>query len=770
MLQYEQQSQSIREELLKAQQAVLSRQIENTEAVTDRLVREVNRRLAGTAERVRAVADDLPPDLLRRSPTTQALAGEVEVLAGELEKAVADTRQAGVVEDEVRSGLERLVAEFASIREQLQLGGGGRAMVQILFSLDRRCIAAGEDLRKIPLPALDQTRLAALRARERLQVQPDAEMPIPARLQELLDARREVLEELDRQYAALVRTLALLEQNKQQYLDQARTIRAYIAEQLFGFGLRACPPITLDTLLGIPQALIWVFQVEHWRELAGGLRWIAVNMPLSTFGVLLLAALLLFSRSQMNSALENTGARLRRISTDRYGHTGEALLWTLLLAIPIPLVVFYAGWALVRLPALSDWMWGLTSGLERGAWILFAAAFFSSVMRRGGLGAAHFGWRQETLDRLRTTISRFVVVYVPTFLLTLSCVYGEASKHFESLGRVSFIMAHLWMTFLVFRLLYTRHGMPVAEGDGEPPRFLARSRRAWSVLLVAALSALVVLMALGYLITAIMLSLGLLTTLSLIGGGGILYGLALRGLSMRQRKLALAEAIERRRARRDAAASDDASTRSTEMVEVAQEEDNELDLDVVAVQTRDLLRAMFGIATLMAVLVYWSHTFPVVRLAGAVKLPLTGGLTVLQLAAVVLILIVAFTVVRNLPGLLELAVLRATDTAPGTRHAIVTLFQYGVIALGAALVLDVVQVDWAKFGWIAAALSVGLGFGLQEVVANFVCGLILLFERPIRVGDVVTVEGMTGTVTRIQMRATTITNWDRQEFVVPNKT
>jgi potassium efflux system protein len=65
---------------------------------------------------------------------------------------------------------------------------------------------------------------------------------------------------------------------------------------------------------------------------------------------------------------------------------------------------------------------------------------------------------------------------------------------------------------------------------------------------------------------------------------------------------------------------------------------------------------------------------------------------------------------------------------------------------------------------------VGLGFGLQEVVANFVCGLILLLERPIRVGDVVTVEGTTGTVTRIRMRATTITNWDRKELVVPNKT
>jgi potassium efflux system protein len=126
--------------------------------------------------------------------------------------------------------------------------------------------------------------------------------------------------------------------------------------------------------------------------------------------------------------------------------------------------------------------------------------------------------------------------------------------------------------------------------------------------------------------------------------------------------------------------------------------------------------------------------------------------------------------VRNLPGLLELGVLRAKMVEAGTRHAISTLCQYAVTAIGLALVLNTLEVDWEKFGWIAAALSVGLGFGLQEVVANFVCGLIVLLERPIRVGDVVTLEGMTGTVTRIQMRATTITNWDRQEFVVPNKT
>ena len=79
------------------------------------------------------------------------------------------------------------------------------------------------------------------------------------------------------------------------------------------------------------------------------------------------------------------------------------------------------------------------------------------------------------------------------------------------------------------------------------------------------------------------------------------------------------------------------------------------------------------------------------------------------------------------------------------------------------------EVSWASLKWLVAALGVGLGFGLQEIVANFVSGLIILFERPIRVGDLVTVDNVDGTVTRIRIRATTITNWDRKEYLVPNK-
>ena len=70
---------------------------------------------------------------------------------------------------------------------------------------------------------------------------------------------------------------------------------------------------------------------------------------------------------------------------------------------------------------------------------------------------------------------------------------------------------------------------------------------------------------------------------------------------------------------------------------------------------------------------------------------------------------------------------------------------------------------------LVAAFGVGLGFGLQEIFANFVSGLLLLVERPVRVGDTITVGGVTGIVTRIRIRATTIQDWDLKELVVPNK-
>lgn len=123
----------------------------------------------------------------------------------------------------------------------------------------------------------------------------------------------------------------------------------------------------------------------------------------------------------------------------------------------------------------------------------------------------------------------------------------------------------------------------------------------------------------------------------------------------------------------------------------------------------------------------------------------------------------------NLPGLLELLILRNLDLSPGTGYAISSLLKYTLIMVGVLVAFSSFGLEWGKLQWLVAALGVGLGFGLQEIVANFVSGLIILFEKPVRIGDTVTIDGLTGTVTRIQIRATTITDWDRKEVIIPNK-
>jgi potassium efflux system protein len=121
------------------------------------------------------------------------------------------------------------------------------------------------------------------------------------------------------------------------------------------------------------------------------------------------------------------------------------------------------------------------------------------------------------------------------------------------------------------------------------------------------------------------------------------------------------------------------------------------------------------------------------------------------------------------PSLVELLLQRRSTLDTGVRVAIGTLVRYTITIVGFIVVFGVLGLTWSNVQWLAAALTFGLGFGLQEIVANFVSGLILLVERPVRVGDVVTIGNLMGKVTRIQIRATTITLWDRSEMIVPNK-
>jgi small-conductance mechanosensitive channel len=129
----------------------------------------------------------------------------------------------------------------------------------------------------------------------------------------------------------------------------------------------------------------------------------------------------------------------------------------------------------------------------------------------------------------------------------------------------------------------------------------------------------------------------------------------------------------------------------------------------------------------------------------------------------------AFFLAKNIPGLLEILLLHRLHISTGMVYAAITLLRYAFVVCGFLIGVSILGFHWSRLQWLVAALGVGLGFGLQEIFANLVAGIILLFERPIRIGDTITVQGLSGTVMRIKTRATTILDWDKKEIVVPNK-
>jgi potassium efflux system protein len=144
-------------------------------------------------------------------------------------------------------------------------------------------------------------------------------------------------------------------------------------------------------------------------------------------------------------------------------------------------------------------------------------------------------------------------------------------------------------------------------------------------------------------------------------------------------------------------------------------------------------------------------------------------ITLADLLLALVIFLLTLIATKNAPGVLEISILPRLPLDSGARYALSTLFRYLILFVGFSAGFGAIGIGWDTFRWLAAAAALGLGFGLQEIFANFVSGIIILIERPIRVGDVVSVGETEGRVTRLRMRATTILDWNRRELLVPNK-
>ncbi len=140
----------------------------------------------------------------------------------------------------------------------------------------------------------------------------------------------------------------------------------------------------------------------------------------------------------------------------------------------------------------------------------------------------------------------------------------------------------------------------------------------------------------------------------------------------------------------------------------------------------------------------------------------------LKIFEAVLVLVILLTLNGWFQKRLEKKFLTKVNIERGARESISTISNYIGIALVIVISLAIIGMDFSKLAIIAGALSVGIGFGLQNVVNNFVSGLILLFERPIKTGDWIEAGGVEGTVKKISIRSTQIQSFDGADIIIPN--
>jgi len=142
--------------------------------------------------------------------------------------------------------------------------------------------------------------------------------------------------------------------------------------------------------------------------------------------------------------------------------------------------------------------------------------------------------------------------------------------------------------------------------------------------------------------------------------------------------------------------------------------------------------------------------------------------TLEALLKLVILLLLLFYLSGKLRSLIVDRLLSRTRMEVGARQAVGSIIRYLVVVIGLAVILQTAGIDLTALNVLAGAVGIGLGFGLQNIVNNFISGLIILFERPIKVGDRIVVGEVEGDVTHIGGRSTTVVTNDNISIIVPN--
>jgi potassium efflux system protein len=789
-------SQPVRLDLLKAQRELAERQQSTARARTELLRELANQKRQSTAILAQQAAEAAELAAVGKHPTVRSIAEVNAGLTSELPAVAADIEQFTAQRSEVEQEARAIERRLTQSRQRLEVGGVSQAIGQLLLQ-ERRTLPQISRYRgqvRSRRNTLAEIGLAQVRIQEQLRgltaldarvetamdevtadVQDEDELTaIRMEIRSLLKDRRSLLSHADNTYSSYLQALGDLDIAQRRLLDSVSEYAEFLAQNLMW--IPSAPIIGMGTWRDVGPALAWAFSPRQWGSALPVLfESLKEQLSAAIFTILLLTALLI-SRRPLVRQYESMSSKVGRLSTDHIGLTVASLAIAAVMALPLPTLLASIAWFLQNGVQQSDLIKAIAAASFATAPFLYNVMLCRGLCAKGGVANAHFGWPERNLALVRRQLDRLVTIGAPLLFVTVLLYRSEVATDRATIGRLFFIALMVVLSMALRPLAHPERGVAAIHYQREPDNWISRFRWFWYAVLVGAPLMLALITMLGYLYTAGIITGLLIDTIWLLLAVIVIDMTVLRWLALARRRLAWQIELK---AREDEQAESERMQDAETEDELPVIESKPLDLDAVDTQTRKLLHSGLFLISIVAGSTIWAEVVPAFGLLEQLSLWsqtafIDGVETIVPvtMADLLLAVIVAGATAiasKNLPGLMEIVVLQRLTLQPGSRYAINTLLRYVVVTVGAVMVLNIIGWNWSQIQWLVAALSVGLGFGLQEIVANFVSGLVILFERPVRVGDTVTVGQITGTVSRVHIRATTITDWDRKEIIVPNK-
>ncbi|MBW2441794.1 MAG: mechanosensitive ion channel [Deltaproteobacteria bacterium] len=770
-----------REALVKAWQAEVTEQVQEEAA-----------KVRQDAEEARDKAPELATALKDQYDINIALSAELEKLA---EQATATTSEL----DKVNTQLKEIEEDFALATERVEslvltetIGMALRRQRQLLPSVDKYQRGSYERKRKMSEIREIQYRLERER-RELTDVEsrideiidslvylkPDTAEKLRPEVRDMLNDRRMLLAKLQAGYNQYFKALQNLEFADQQLVARAKAYADFLDAHLVW--IRSSSIINLTDLknsLAVSQELL---NPANWKLFAGNLYDSSRAQTGEWTLGLIVIAVFLFGRRRARRKISQIAAKVKIPQEDRILLTVWVLALTAYLAVGFAVLMFFLGWQLLHLPGAHDFTRAIANGLVPAAGYLVGLRFFYHLVRRNGLAHTHFRWNDQIRHSLRLNLWWFTPVEILTAFLVYAMAAVQEIEFGDSMAKLALIVQVLALSAFFGRILRFSGGVVTALLKNYPTGWLARLRYIWWPVAVGLPLVLAALVAGGYFLSALQLREYIGMTVALLMSLIVFNSLALRWLTIARRRFARREAQRKREAQQAA----DRKITTGQPAAVTDEDkppppaDHEIGLAEISEQTQSLLRTVMFVLVALGLWAIWEPVFPAFGILNDIHLWSYSGtvdgvataipISLANLIMAIVVIVITVIASRNLPGLLEITVLNRLPMDAGARYAFTSVCRYAITVIGIILAFNTIGFKWSSVQWLIAALGVGLGFGLQEIVANFICGLIVLFERPFRVGDTVTIGEVSGTVSLIRIRATTVLDWDRKELIVPNK-